>query len=91
MQGIKYDTDKRDFTLLPWDSVEQIVQVLEFGAQKYSRDNWRYVEDAKHRYTKAALRHMIAYTKGEIDDPESGMPHLAHLGCCLLFLMELDK
>lgn len=91
MQGIKYDTDKRDFTLLPWDSIEQIVQVLEFGAQKYSRDNWRYVEDAKHRYTKAALRHMIAYTKGEIDDPESGMPHLAHLGCCLLFLMELDK
>tara|TARA_R110000868_G_scaffold7545_1_gene40623 strand:- start:998 stop:1273 length:276 start_codon:yes stop_codon:yes gene_type:complete len=91
MQGIKYDTDKRDFTLLPWDSVEQIVQVLEFGAQKYSRDNWRYVEDAKHRYTKAALRHMIAYTKGEVDDPESGMPHLAHLGCCLLFLMELDK
>ena len=91
MQGMKFDTDKRDFTLLPWDSIEQIVQVLEFGAQKYSRDNWRYVEDAKHRYTKAALRHMIAYTKGEIDDPESGMPHLAHLGCCLLFLMELDK
>jgi hypothetical protein len=91
MQGMKFDTDKRDFTLLPWDSVEQIVQVLEFGAQKYSRDNWRYVEDAKHRYTKAALRHMVAYTKGEIDDPESGMPHLAHLGCCLLFLMELDK
>lgn len=91
MQGLKFDTDKRDFTLLPWDSVEQIVEVLEFGAQKYSRDNWRYVEDAKHRYTKAALRHLIAYTKGEIDDPESGKPHLAHLGCCILFLMELDK
>ena len=91
MQGMKFDDGKRDFTLLPWDSVENIVEVLEFGAKKYSRDNWRYVDDAKHRYTKAALRHMIAYTKGEIDDPESGMPHLAHLGCCLLFLMELDK
>lgn len=91
MQGMKFDDGKRDFTLLPWDSVESIVEVLEFGAKKYSRDNWRYVDDAKHRYTKAALRHMIAYTKGEIDDPESGMPHLAHLGCCILFLMELDK
>lgn len=91
MQGMKFDDGKRDFTLLPWDSVENIVEVLEFGAKKYSRDNWRYVDDAKHRYTKAALRHMIAYTKGEIDDPESGMPHLAHLGCCILFLMELDK
>lgn len=91
MQGMKFDTDKRDFTLLPWNSVEQIVEVLEFGAKKYSRDNWRYVEDAKHRYHKAALRHLVAYSKGEIDDPESGMPHLAHLGCCILFLMELDK
>ena len=91
MQGMKFDDGKRDFTLLPWDSVENIVEVLEFGAKKYSRDNWRYVDDAKHRYTKAALRHLIAYTKGEIDDPESGMPHLAHLGCCILFLMELDK
>ena len=91
MQGMKFDDGKRDFTLLPWDSVESIVEVLEFGAKKYSRDNWRYVDDAKHRYTKAALRHLIAYTKGEIDDPESGMPHLAHLGCCILFLMELDK
>jgi len=91
MEGLKYDNDKIDFTLLPWDSVEQIVRVLEFGAQKYSRENWRYVPDAKHRYTKAALRHLIAYSKGEIDDPESCMPHLAHLGCCILFLMELDK
>lgn len=91
MQGMKFDDGKRDFTLLPWDSVERIVEVLEFGAQKYSRDNWRYVDDAKHRYTKAALRHLIAYTKGEVEDPESGMPHLAHLGCCILFLMELDK
>ena len=55
MQGMKFDDGKRDFTLLPWDSVENIVEVLEFGAKKYSRDNWRYVDDAKHRYTKAGF------------------------------------
>jgi hypothetical protein len=86
--GMKFDGGKRDFTLLPWASVEEIVKVLEFGAQKYARDNWKQVEDAQHRYTKAALRHLVAYTQGEVNDPESGLPHLAHLGCCVLFLLD---
>jgi hypothetical protein len=89
--GMKFDGGKRDFTLLPWAGVEEIVKVLEFGAAKYSRDNWRHVDDAEHRYTKAAFRHLIAYNNGEINDPESGLPHLAHVGCCILFLLALEK
>jgi hypothetical protein len=90
-QGMKFDGGKRDFTLLPWAGVEEIVKVLEFGAAKYSRDNWKRVEGAQHRYTKAAFRHLIAYNNGEINDPESGLPHLAHVGCCILFLLALEK
>ena len=90
-QGMKFDGGKRDFTLLPWSAVEEIVKVLEFGAAKYSRDNWKHVEDGQHRYTKAAFRHLIAYNNGEINDPESGLPHLAHVGCCILFLLALEK
>jgi hypothetical protein len=89
--GMKFDGGKRDFTLLPWAGVEEIVKVLEFGAAKYSRDNWKRVEGAQHRYTKAAFRHLIAYNNGEINDPESGLPHLAHVGCCILFLLALEK
>ncbi len=89
--GMKFDGGKRDFTLLPWPAVEEIVKVLEFGAAKYSRDNWKHVEGAQHRYTKAAFRHLIAYNNGEINDPESGLPHLAHVGCCILFLLALEK
>ncbi len=33
-QGRKYDTGKPDYTLLPWDAVEEIVKVLDFGARK---------------------------------------------------------
>jgi hypothetical protein len=90
-QGMKFDGGKRDFTLLPWPAVEEIVKVLEFGAAKYSRDNWKRVEGAQYRYTKAAFRHLIAYNNGEINDPESGLPHLAHVGCCILFLLALEK
>jgi hypothetical protein len=89
--GMKFDAGKRDFTLLPWPAVEEIVKVLEFGAAKYSRDNWKRVEDAQHRYTKAAFRHLVAYNNREINDPESGLPHLAHVGCCILFLLALEK
>lgn len=87
--GMKFDGDKLDYTLLPWDSIEDIVKVLEFGARKYARDNWKNVE--AERYVKAAFRHLIAYQQGETVDQESGLPHLAHLGCCVLFLLNLEK
>jgi len=87
--GIKFDTDKLDYTLLPWDSIEDIVKVLEFGARKYARDNWKNVE--AERYVKAAFRHLVAYQQGERSDQETGLSHLAHLGCCVLFLLSMEK
>lgn len=90
-KGVKFDGGKLDWTLLPFDSVKDILRVLEFGAKKYTRDNWQKVPDAKRRYTAAALRHVTAYAAGETLDPESGLPHLAHAGCCLLFLAWFEK
>jgi hypothetical protein len=89
--GRKFDSGKLDYTLIPWDGLEEVVKVLEFGAKKYDRDNWRYVENAETRYTAAAFRHLIAYNKGEQTDSETGLSHLAHAGCCLLFLLALES
>jgi hypothetical protein len=88
--GIKYDDDKLDYTLIPFESLEEVVKVLMFGAKKYNRDNWKYVKP-KERYLKAALRHLIDYIMGEKIDKESGINHLAHCACCLLFLIWHDK
>lgn len=88
-EGRKYDTGKPDYTLLPWDAVEEIVKVLDFGARKYARDNWKHVDGAKTRYLAAAFRHMAAHNRGETCDPETGLSHLAHAGCCVLFLLSL--
>lgn len=89
-QGIKHDGGKPRFTLLPWSSVRHVVDALEFGARKYGVDNWQRVDDARKRYTDAALRHVIALADGERNDPESGLYHAAHAACCLLFLMWFD-
>lgn len=89
--GRKFDAGKLDYTLVPWDGLEEVVKVLEFGARKYARDNWQHVEGGNVRYLAAAFRHMVAYNQGEKVDPETGLSHLAHAGCCLLFLLSLEK
>lgn len=89
--GRKFDAGKLDYTLVPWDGLEEIVKVLEFGAKKYARDNWRHVDNGDVRYLAAAFRHMIAYNQGEKTDKETGLSHLAHAGCCILFLLSLTK
>jgi hypothetical protein len=89
--GPKFDKEKPDYTLLPWDAVEDVVRVLDFGAKKYARDNWKYVDDAHNRYLAAAFRHMSAYAQGEQTDAETGLSHMAHAACCVLFMLSMDK
>jgi len=89
--GAKFDDGKLDWTLLPWDSLEEVVRVLEFGAKKYSVDNWKKVPDGRARYVRAAFRHLIASARGEEKDPESGLSHFAHGVCCLLFALHFEK
>lgn len=91
MDGKKYDQEKLRFDLLPWAEIEDIVQVLTLGAAKYDEDNWKQVANGKRRYFAAAHRHLAAHESGELNDSETGLPHLAHATCCLLFLAWIDK
>lgn len=88
--GVKHDSGKRRFSLLPWGPLSSVVDVLEFGARKYAVDNWQRVDNAHERYANATMRHIVARLQGEKSDPESGLPHLAHAACCLLFWMWFD-
>ena len=88
--GRKFDGGKLEYGLLPPLALEETVKVLTFGAQKYERDNWQKVPDSKRRYFDALQRHVWAWKKGEQIDQESGIHHLAHAMCCLMFLYEHD-
>jgi hypothetical protein len=89
-RGVKHDAGKPEWHLFPWDGAEPVVRVLERGARKYAPDNWRRVPGWRHRYLDAAVRHLAADALGERADPETGLPHLAHATCCLLFVLALD-
>lgn len=84
---LKFDSEKLRFLLLPWDAVTEVVKVLEHGAKKYAPGNWVTVEPYKERYLNATLRHLLAYEQGEMLDGESQLHHLAHAGCCVLFML----
>lgn len=82
----KHDGGKLRWSLLPIRAIEEIIKVLMKGAEKYDADNWRKGTDWS-RYYDALNRHIKAFWEGEENDPEWGLSHLAHAGCCLLFLL----
>jgi len=84
--AVKHDQNKLEWGLLPPDALESTIQVLMFGAQKYDAHNWSKGM-LWSRLFNALMRHMWAWWRGERLDPESGLPHLAHAMCCLLFLL----
>jgi len=88
--GIKYDSDKPRWELLPLDEIEDVVKVLTMGAVKYDDDNWKHVRPT-NRYIGAAYRHMKDAIKGEKIDSDSGVSHYAHAICCLLFLAWFER
>ncbi|WGH49945.1 hypothetical protein [Pseudoalteromonas phage vB_PtuP_Slicky01] len=72
--------------LLPLVALESIAEVLTFGAAKYADDGWKHLEGAEGRYLGALLRHLTAIERGEVLDPESGLPHISHVACNSMFL-----
>ena len=84
--GTKHDSGKIRVDLLPTEALTEVAKVLTFGASKYDAWNWKK-GFAWSRLYGAALRHLFAWHQREDHDPESGLLHLAHAGCCVLFLL----
>lgn len=89
--GVKTDEGKPQMSLLPLKDLEGVVRVLEFGAKKYARGDWKFVENGAFRYTDAGLRHVGELTDAttveglRVMDPESSLPHIDHAICSLIF------
>jgi hypothetical protein len=90
LMGTKNDGGKPDWSLLPPMALDEVVRVLDFGAKKYAPYNW--ASGIKYsRVFAAAMRHLWAWWRGEDNDSETGISHLAHANVCLLFLLQYRK
>lgn len=88
--ALKFDDGKLPLHLLSTEAMNQTAAVLQFGADKYAAHNWRK-GFTWSRPLAAAMRHITAFNAGEDKDPESGLSHLAHAACCIMFLLEFEK
>lgn len=88
--GVKFDADKPRMDLFSTIWLNGVARVLAFGAKKYAADNWRKGM-ARRRLIGASLRHITAYNAGEDNDQETGLSHLDHASCCLMFARELHE
>lgn len=84
-RALRYNQGKLRWSLVDFESLEPMVRVLEFGAQKYSDHNWKKGLSITE-ICESLLRHTFAYMSGEDMDPESNMSHIGHIQCNAMFL-----
>ncbi len=89
-EGRKDDGGKAPHHLIAPEIQDALARVLDFGARKYAPRNWERGM-AWSRPFSALMRHMWAWWGGEQRDPETGMSHLWHAACCLMFLVAYEQ
>jgi len=67
-QAVRYNTGKRRWTLVDFKSLESMVEVLEYGENKYDKWNWMKGMPVS-AVSESLLRHMFAFLDGEDKDP----------------------
>lgn len=88
--ALRYNAGKPKYSLLHLESLEPAVRVLEYGALKYAPYNWQKGLKVTE-IIDSLMRHLTAFQNGENLDPESGLDHVGHMQCNLMFLAYMMK
>lgn len=85
--ALRFNTGKPklSYVLDSMPALKDMVAVMEFGAEKYDRNNWKK-GFPKEELLDSMLRHVDAFYSGEDTDPDSGEPHVGHILCNAMFL-----
>lgn len=84
-KALRHNSGKTQWSLIDYPSIEPMVKVLEFGSNKYTRDNW-HKGHSINSLCDSLMRHLVAFMSGEDDDPESGESHVGHILCNAMFI-----
>lgn len=89
-KSLRYNEGKPKWSLIHFKSIEPMVRVLEYGAEKYTvgdvsgKENWKKDLDTTE-VLESLSRHLFALMDGEELDPESGLHHIGHIMCNAMF------
>ncbi len=81
----RFNTGKLRWGLVHYKSLEPMVRVLMYGAEKYAADNWKKPIKDNRENLECLQRHLAALMDGELNDPETGQPHIGHIMCNAMF------
>lgn len=84
-QALRYNQGKLQWSLIDFKSLEGLVKVLEMGAKKYDKHNWKKGMPIT-QVSESLMRHLFAFLNGEDTDSESGLSHISHVMCNAMFI-----
>ena len=83
-KGGKQSKVEYAFHLCDYDALFALAEVLQYGAGRYERDNWRKIPAEEH--SNHMLIHALAYLKGDKQDD-----HLGHMFCRAMMMYATAK
>ena len=83
-KALRYNQGKPKWSLVHFKSLEPMVRVLMYGADKYAPDNWKKGLDRKE-ILDSMQRHLAQLIDGQEIDEESNLHHIGHIMCNCLF------
>lgn len=86
MKADRFNKGKTQWSLVHFESISELPKVLEFGAKKYSRDNWKKGLDP-NEILDSMQRHLAQLIDGNTHDDESKLHHIGHIMCNCMFYM----
>jgi hypothetical protein len=88
-EGVKFDTFKIRFDLIPMRPLFELAKVYTLGCVKYTDRNWEKGM-GWCRVFAAILRHLFAWFLGQKNDPKDGQLHLSSAAWGCFALMEYE-
>jgi hypothetical protein len=88
--GVKFDTGKPRYDLMPPELLNAVSTILTYGAEKYNARNWEKGM-AWGRVFGAIMRHLWSWWGRQDKDDETGYSHLWHAACGLAFLIAYEQ
>lgn len=88
--GLRHNEGKVPLSLIDPTALYELGKVLQFGASKYAKHNWR--KGLKiDEVIDSLMRHVLDFNNGEDNDKETGLSHMGHVMCNAMFIIWLMK